>query len=190
MATLSLLLTDFSWGPRRVLARGRCTSHIFVTGGVCGFVWVRLCCTKEVSQGKKLLYPNYEAVKLLTFKMLEMTISYNFSSVQFSSVAQLCLTLCDPMDYSTPDLPVPHQLPKFIQTHAHWVGDAVQPSHPLSSPSPPALNLSQHHGLFKWVSSSHRVAKVLEFQLQISPSNEYSGLISFSMDWLFNSERI
>ena len=81
---------------------------------------------------------------------------------QLSSVAQLCPTLCDPMDRSTRGLPVHHQLP----THVRWVGDAIQPSHPLSSPSPPALNLSQHQGLFQWVSSSHHVAKVLEFQLQ------------------------
>ena len=78
------------------------------------------------------------------------------------------------MNRSTPGLPVHHQLPEFIQTHVHWVSDAIQPSHPLSSPSPPALNLSQHQGLFKWVSSSHQVAKVLE----------HPGLISFRMDWL------
>ena len=75
------------------------------------------------------------------------------SSVQFSSVTQSCPTLCDPMNRSTPGLPVHHQLPESTQTHVHWVGDAVQPSHPLLSPSPPALNLSQHQGLFKWVSS-------------------------------------
>ena len=69
-------------------------------------------------------------------------------SVQFNSVAQSCLTLCDPMDSSTPGLPIHHQLPEFTQTHVHWVGDAIQPSHPLSSPSPPAFNLSQHQGLF------------------------------------------
>ena len=86
--------------------------------------------------------------------------------VQFSSLTQSCLTLCDPMNHSTPGLPVHHQLPESIQTHVHWVGDAIQPSHPLSSPSPPAPNLSQHQGLFQWVSSSHQVAKVLEFQLQ------------------------
>ena len=84
--------------------------------------------------------------------------------VQFSSVAQLCPTLCNPMDCSTPGLPVHHQLLEFIQTHVHWVGDAIQPSHPLSSPSSPAFNLSQHQGLFQWISSSHQVAKVLEFQ--------------------------
>ena len=86
-------------------------------------------------------------------------------SPQGSSV-QSCPTLCDPMNHSTPGLPVHHQLPEFTQTHVHWVSDAIQPSHPLSSPSPPALNLSQHQGLFEWDSSSHQVAKVLEFQLQ------------------------
>ena len=85
---------------------------------------------------------------------------------QFNSVAQSCLTLCDPMDCSTPGFPVHHQLPEFTQIHVHWVSDAIQPTHPLSSPSPPDLNLSQHQGLFQWVSSSHQVAKVLELQLQ------------------------
>ena len=88
------------------------------------------------------------------------------NSIQFSSVTQSCPTLCDPMNRSTPGLPVHHQLPEFTQTHVHCVGDSIQPSHPLSSPSPPALNLSWHQGLFQWVSSSHQVAKVLEFQLQ------------------------
>ena len=85
--------------------------------------------------------------------------------VQFSSAIQSCPTLCDPMNHSTPGLPVHHQLPESTQTHVHWVGDAIQPSYPLLSPSPPALNLSQHQDIFKWVSSSHQVAKVLEFQL-------------------------
>ena len=89
-----------------------------------------------------------------------------FASVQFSSVAQSCPTLCNPMDCSTPGLPVHHQLPESTQTHIHWVGDVISPSHPLSSPFPPALNLSQCQGLFQWVNSSHQVAKVLEFQLQ------------------------
>ena len=92
--------------------------------------------------------------------------SLSFSSVWFSSIAQSCLTLCNPMDYSTPGFPVHHQLRELDQTHVHQVGDAIQPSHPLSSPSPPAFNLSQHHGLLQGVSSSHQVAKVLEFQLQ------------------------
>ena len=86
-----------------------------------------------------------------------------WQSVQFSSVAQLCPTLCNPMNCSTPGLPVHHQLPELAQTLIHWVGDAIQPSHPLSSPSPPAFNLSQHQDLFKWVSSSHQVAKYSTF---------------------------
>ena len=86
--------------------------------------------------------------------------------IQFSSVAQSCPTLCDPMNRSTPGLPVHHQLPESTQTHVHWVGDAIQPSHPLLSPSPSTLNLSQHQSLFKWVSSSHQVAKILEVQVQ------------------------
>ena len=87
-------------------------------------------------------------------------------SIQFSSVAQLCLTLCDPMDCSTPGFPVYHQLPEFTQTHVHQVSDTIQPSHPLSSLSPPAFNLPQNRDLFKWVCSSHQLAKVLQFQLQ------------------------
>ena len=86
--------------------------------------------------------------------------------VQFSSGTQSYPTLCNLMDCSTPGFPVHHQLPKLTQTHVHWVGDTIQPSHPLLSPSPPAFSLSQHQGLFKWVSFSHQVGKVLEFQLQ------------------------
>ena len=86
--------------------------------------------------------------------------------ITVSSVAQSRPTLCNPVDFSMPGLPVHHQLPKFAQTHVHWVSDAIQPSHPLSCPSPPAFNLSQHQGLFQWVTSCHQVAKVLEFQLQ------------------------
>ena len=85
--------------------------------------------------------------------------------LKISSV-QLCLTLCNSTDCSMPGFPVHHQLLAFTQTHVHWVGDAIQSSHSLSSPSPPTFNLSQHQGLFQWVSSSHQVAKVLEFQLQ------------------------
>ena len=85
-----------------------------------------------------------------------------YCSVQFSSVTQSCPTLCDPMNRSTPGLPVHHQLPEFTQTHIHQVRDAIQPTHPLSSPSPPAPNPSQHQSLFQRVNSSHEVAKVLE----------------------------
>ena len=107
-----------------------------------------------------------------------------FSSVQFSSVAQSCLTICDPMNRSTPGLPVHHQLLEFTQTHAHWVSDAIQPSHPLSSPSPPALNLSQYQVFSNKLALRIRWQKYWNFSFNISPSNEHPGLISFRMDWL------
>ena len=97
---------------------------------------------------------------LLIFKLFVIK---PISSVQFS--LSVVLTLYVPMNHSTPGLPVHHQLPEFTQTYVHWVSDAIQPSHPLSSSSPPAFNLSQHQGLFKWVSSSHHVAKILDYQL-------------------------
>ena len=113
-------------------------------------------------------------------KVLLWLFMYMYLS-QFSSVPQSCVTLWDPMACSTPGFPH-HQHLELAQTHFHQVGDAIQPSHPLSSPSLPAFSLSQDQGLFKWVSSSHQVAKGLEFQFQHCPSNEYSGLISFRMD--------
>ena len=97
---------------------------------------------------------------------------------QFSSVTQSCPTLCDPMNHGTPGLPIHHQLPEFTQTHGHWVNDAIQPYHPLSPPSPPAPNPSQHQSLFKWLSSSHEVAKVLEVQLQHESFLGWTGWIS------------
>ena len=103
------------------------------------------------------------------------------SSVQSFSHVQLFV---DHMDCTTPGLPVHHQLLEFTQTHVHWVSDAIQPPHPLSSPSPSAFNLSQHQVLCQWVSSSHEWPKYWSFSFNISPSNEYSGLISFRMDWL------
>ena len=96
--------------------------------------------------------------------------------------APSCPTLCNPMDCSMPGFPVLQCLPEFGQTHVHWVGDAIQPSHPLLSPSPPTFNLTQHQGLFQWVSSLHQVAS-WSFSCSISPSSEYSGLISFRIDW-------
>ena len=102
-----------------------------------------------------------------------------FSTVQFSSVAHMCPTLCNPMDCSTSGLPVHHQLLEFTQTHAHWVGDAIQPSYLLSSPSP-AFNLSQHQGLYHWVSSSHLVAK---FHQSIGVSASASVLPMNIQDW-------
>ena len=98
------------------------------------------------------------------------------------SVAQLCPTLWDPMDCSMPGFSVLHYLPEFVQTHVHWVSDAIQPSHPLSSPSPPALNLSQHPDLFQWVSSLHQVAKVLKLQLQ-HQSFQWIFRVDFLQDW-------
>ena len=106
---------------------------------------------------------------------------------QLSSVQYSCSVLSDsvpPMNCSMPGLPVHYQLPESIQIHVHWVSDAIQPSHPLSSPSPPALNLFQHQSLFKWVSSSYKVAKYWSFSFNNSPSNEHPGLISFRMDCL------
>ena len=104
------------------------------------------------------------------------------SSVQFSLAPQLCLSLWFPMNCSTPGLPVHHQLLQFTKTHVHWVGDAIQPSHSMSSPSPPAPNSSQYQSLFQWVNSSHEVAKVLE--LKHHSFQRHPGLISFRMDWL------
>ena len=117
------------------------------------------------------------AYSVLTDISNNMTFSHPYSSVQFSSVTQSCLILCDPMDCSIPGLPVHHQLSEFTQTHARWVSDAFQKSHLLSSPSSPAFNLSQCQGLFKWVSSMHQVAKVLEFQLQHQ-----------SFQWIFKTD--
>ena len=119
--------------------------------------------------------PFEEIPQMRNISFPQMEICFNFlkvhgngwivvsSSIRFSWLSQTCLTLCDPMDYSTPGFPVLHHLPELAQTHVHWVSDGIQPSHPLSSLSPPTFNLSQHQGLFKWVSSSHRVAKVLKF---------------------------
>ena len=109
---------------------------------------------------------------------------YSLSSVQFSSVTQSCPTLCDPMNPSTPGLPIHQQLPEFTQTHAHQVGDAIQPSHHLLSPSPPAPDPSQHQGLSKQSTLRMRWPKYWSFSFSISPSNKHPGLISFRMDWL------
>ena len=126
---------------------------------------------------ESILYPNFlrPEFPFQTYHLTEISVCHKFPAEslspefwglnnQFSSVAQSCLTLCESMGCSMPGLH--HQLPEFTQTHLHWVSDTTQPSHPRSSPSPPTFNLSQRQGLFKWVSSSHQVAKVLEFQLQ------------------------
>ena len=115
--------------------------------------------------------------QILLFLLYLLPVYLVNKSVQFRSVTQSCPTLCSPMDHSTPDLPVCHQLPEFTQTHAHRVGDAIQPSHPLSPPSPPAFNLFQDQGLFQGVSSSHQVAKLLKFQLRHQ-----------SFQWIFGTD--
>jgi len=127
-------------------------------------------CIWHVSYQRQLMVirVHFELIKIYSwfYCMSKDLRILHFLSVQFSSVAQLCPTLCDPMNRSMPGLRVHHQLPESTQNHVHWVGDATQPPHPLSSPSPPTLNLSQHQDLFKWVSFLHQVAKVLAFQLQ------------------------
>ena len=128
-----------------------------------------------------LLLKNY----LLKFKFNRTSCIISGHQLKFRSVQLLSrVQLCNPMNRSTPGLPVHHQLPEFTQTHVHRVGDAIQPSHPLSSPSPPAPNPSQHQGLCQWVNSSHEEAKILSFSFSISPSKEHPGLISLRMDWL------
>ena len=137
-------------------------------------LWIELCSPKRCWSPNSQDLPRWPNWVTVSLQMVNLRWGH---SVHFSSVAQSCPTLCDPMDCSTPGLPVHHQLPEFTQTHVHWVGDAIQPSHPLLSPSPPAFNLSQHQGLFQWVSSSNQVAKVLEFQLQHQ-----------SFQWIFRTD--
>ena len=113
----------------------------------------------QLSENEYIVKEKWAGMPVATLQCLD------HGYLQSSSVAQSCLTLCDPINLSTPGLPVHHQLLEFTQTHIHRVSDAIQPSHPLSSSSPPAPNPSQHQSLFQWVNSSHEVAKVLEFQL-------------------------
>ena len=117
----------------------------------------------------------------LFFESCELALCMYFKKVCCCWVIKLCLTLCDPMDYSMPGSPVLHYLLEFAETHVHWVYDAIQPSYPLLSPSPPVFNLSQHHGLFQWVGSSYQVAKILELQHQ---SFQRIFRVDFLYDWL------
>ena len=134
--------------------------------------WERLRAESEEELKRLLMKAKEESEKVgltLSIRKTKIMASCPVSSVQFNSIQfshSVVSTLCDPMNCSMSGLPNHHQLPDSTQTYVHWIGDAIQPFHPLSSPSPPALNLSQHQSLFKWVSSSHEVAKVLEFQLQ------------------------
>ena len=142
-----ILLSFFCWWPKSGFETSRIWQKFPWKMAKLGFQFLTLS-FHNISYHTNLSSPKYFCCYML-----------------FSSVAQSCSTLCDPMNCSTPGLPVHHQLPDFTQTHVHRVGDAIQPSHPLSSPSPPAPNPSQHQSLFQWVNSSHEVAKVLEFQL-------------------------
>ena len=131
-----------------------------------------MCCCNSllvlgrVPQSRDILFLDMITLPENVITLEDFSIVFWNFSVQFSSVTQSCPTLCDPIDCSTPGFSVHHQLLEFTQTHVHWVSDATQPSHPLSSLSPPAFNFCQHQGLLKWVSSSHQLVKVLEFQLQ------------------------
>ena len=129
------------------------------------WLWYSVNCLNCFSQRR---FPNFNSKCMFCFGFHCKTQNDNVKViyVQFISVSQSCPTLCHPMNRSTPGLPVLHQLTEPTEIHVHWVGDAIQPSHPLSSPPPSAPNPSQHQGLFQWVSLSHQVAKVLEFQLQ------------------------
>ena len=140
-------------------------------------IFYGLKCIKDISRSLLALY-------------VIMRLIYYIYIMSVSSVAQPCPTLCDPMNRSTPGLPVHHHLPEFTQTHVHRVGDAIQPSHPLSSPSPPAPNPSQHQSLFQWVNSLHEVAKVLESAYTIYPalSNRVIGY-SFTQSFKFLVEK-
>ena len=134
---------------------------------------LRISELKWTGMGKFSSDDYYKLLLLLWARILGITL---LACVQLSSVTQSCLTLCNPMDCSTPGLPVHHQLQELAQTHVHWVSDAIQLSHPLSFPSP-VFNLSQHQDLFQWVSPSDQVAKVLEFQLQHQ-----------SFQWIFRTD--
>ena len=111
------------------------------------------------------LCQQFQYVRQFFFFEVLFLCAYSPFGIQFSTVTQSCPTPCNPMNYRTAGIPVHHQLPEFTQIHVHRVGDAIQPSHPLSSPSPPAPNPSQHQSLFQGVNFLHEVAKVLEFQL-------------------------
>ena len=162
-----LLVCDFPWSCISLVAfKIPSLSLIF-------FILITMCLSMDLF--RFILY------RTLCSSWTWMFVSFSqwekFSAIQFSSVTQSCPTLCNPMDCSMPGFPVHYQLPELAQTHVHWVSDAIQPTHPLSSPSPPAFNLSQHQGLFKWVSSSHQVNKVLELQLQHQ-----------SFQWIFRTD--
>ena len=141
-------------------------------------LYIYIYIERERNQMKVVMYKINSTLRYIL--LVYFTVPY----VQFSSVAQSCSTLCDSMNCSMPGLPVHHQLPEFTQTHAHRVGDAIQPSHPPSSPFPPAPNPSQHQGLFQWDNSLHEVAEVLEFQLQDQSFQWTPKTDLLRMEWL------
>ena len=169
--SLQNLNCSFLLIPNKSIFAGERASSVFVSGQHFGGLY-KAQRRRPAAPGlvsKQVWYPQSNQLLFVVFPAQESEgiafswiWAYTFFAL-FSSATQSCLTLCNPMDCSTPGLPVRHQLLEFTQTHVHWVGEAIQPSHPLSSPSPPAFNLFQHQCLFKWVSSSHQVAKVLEF---------------------------
>ena len=140
--------------------------HTLNSEGVASFLLAQFCGCEENQLIWIIWWEEQSKESLNSLWTKELGSYCCFSLVQFSSVAQSCPTLCDPVNRSTLGLPVHHQLPEFTQTHVHRVSDDIQPSHPLLSPSPPAPNPSQHQSLFQWVNSWHEVVKVLEFQLQ------------------------
>ena len=163
------------------------------------FPYVLQCCPYFRATGLVRYFTLYQACSmskclLMPFLYLEVT-TFHFNpilnltkySVQFSSVTQSCPTLCDPMNCSTPGLPVHHQLPEFTQTHVHQVSDAIQPSHPLSSPSPPAPNLSQHQSLFQWVNyfaKYYSLKKKKKKKKKQKPMNQMIELVSWNFFYL------
>ena len=138
---------------------------------------VLTCISLDFTWNRKKILVRALIYDTLTLVLPQNLIPTDTVAYQFNSVTQSCLTPCDPMDCSLQSFPVLHQPPKLAQTHIHRVVDAIQPSHPLSSPSPPAFNLSQHQGLFQWVGSGHQVAKVLELELQHQ-----------SFQWIFRTD--
>ena len=160
-----LLLLCFRYHIKKIFAKTN-VRELFPSRSfmVCGLILINAFQSNFILLHVVFQFSQHHLLKVLFF--LHWVLLTPLSNIQFSSVAQSCPTVCNPMNRSTPGLPVHHQLPEFTQTHVHWLGDAIQPSHPLSSASPPAPNPSQHQGLFQWINSSHQVAKVLEFQLQ------------------------
>ena len=153
----------------------------------------RICCINRLQSQIEFEHPLFvernqwinssSAASSTTESNLSYFNKWSWPAIQFTSVTQSCLTLIDPMDCSMPGFPVHHQLSELTQTHVHWADDAIQPSHPLSSPSPSDFNLSQHWVFSKESTLCIRWPKYWSFSFSISNSNEYSGLISFRMDW-------